>query len=291
MCGISTDITERKQADKALRDSEALYHSLVESLPFCLFRKDCAGRFVFVNQAFREELKRPLAAILGKTDLDLYPAEMAQKYRKDDQHVMETGEMFVDIEEHPNPDGRKSYVRVLKAPLRDSHKETIGVQGIFWDITDHKRAEKELERTQAEFRVARSIQQKLFPTTTPRVAGMDIGSDTFGFDISGASYPAEAIGGDYYDYLALRDGCLGIAIGDVSGHGVGPALLMAEVRAYPARLRPHEPRPGGDPAPGQQRHSAGHRGRSLHHAAFGSTGSAQPMFHLRQRGAFDRLHF
>ncbi len=150
----------------------------------------------------------------------------------DDQRVIETREVFEDIEEHPGDDGDKSYVRILKAPLYDSRQEVIGMQGIFWDITDRKRAEEELARTAAEFRVARRIQQKLFPTATPVVAGMDISSATYGFDIGGASYPAEAIGGDYYDYLPLLDGSLGVAIGDVSGHGVGPALLMAEVRAY-----------------------------------------------------------
>ncbi len=60
---------------------------------------------------------------------------------------------------------------------------------------------------------------------------MEIGVARFGIDAGGASYPAEAIGGDYYDFIALLDGSLGVAIGDVSGHGVGPALFMAEARA------------------------------------------------------------
>ncbi len=81
----------------------------------------------------------------------------------------------------------------------------------------------EAERLRSEIRVARQIQQKLFPAAPLPLAG---------FDISGASYPAEATGGDYFDYIPLRDGCLGVVIGDVSGHGFGPALLMAQLRAY-----------------------------------------------------------
>ncbi len=81
----------------------------------------------------------------------------------------------------------------------------------------------EQERLREEIRLARLIQQKLFPVAPLPTAG---------FDISGASYPAEATGGDYFDYIPMRDGGLGVVIGDVSGHGFGPALLMAELRAY-----------------------------------------------------------
>src|SRR5581483_6446967 len=81
----------------------------------------------------------------------------------------------------------------------------------------------EAERLRAEMRIARQIQQKLFPVAPLPLPG---------FDISGASHPAEATGGDYFDYIPLRDGGLGVVIGDVSGHGYGPALLMAQLRAY-----------------------------------------------------------
>src|SRR6185369_7353340 len=88
---------------------------------------------------------------------------------------------------------------------------------------ERKRAEEELLETQEQFRVAREIQQRLFPKSSPPAGP---------FDIAGASYPAEATGGDYYDYLPMVDGCVGIVVADVTGHGVGPALLMAETRAY-----------------------------------------------------------
>jgi serine phosphatase RsbU (regulator of sigma subunit) len=91
------------------------------------------------------------------------------------------------------------------------------------DITERKRAERELLEHQEQFRIAREIQQRLFPKNAPALPG---------FDIGGASYPTEATGGDYFDYLPMLQGRLGIVVGDVTGHGVGPAMLMAETRAY-----------------------------------------------------------
>jgi serine phosphatase RsbU (regulator of sigma subunit) len=81
----------------------------------------------------------------------------------------------------------------------------------------------EQERLREEIRLARVIQQKLFAVAPLPSAA---------FDISGASSPAEATGGDYFDYIPMRDGSLAVVIGDVSGHGFGPALLMAELRAF-----------------------------------------------------------
>jgi sigma-B regulation protein RsbU (phosphoserine phosphatase) len=232
VCGISMDISDRKKWERALLDSEALYQSLVESLPVCILRKDVHGRLTFANRAFCRDLGKRAGEVLGKTDLDFYPEELARKYVADDCRVMETGELFAAVESHQTADGTRKYVEVIKSPLRDSLGQTIGTQALFWDVTARKLAEEELARTGAEFRVARRIQQKLFPSAAPRVQGMEVAGASYSFDIGGASYPAEAIGGDYYDYLSLSDGCLGVAIGDVSGHGIGPALLMAEMRAY-----------------------------------------------------------
>jgi serine phosphatase RsbU (regulator of sigma subunit) len=86
---------------------------------------------------------------------------------------------------------------------------------------ERRRAEE--ERMQLRFRIAREVQQKLFPAAPPSCPG---------FEISGTSHPAEHTGGDYFDYFPLADGGVAVAIGDVCGHGFGPALLMAATRAY-----------------------------------------------------------
>ena len=88
---------------------------------------------------------------------------------------------------------------------------------------DEAQRQLEAEKHLQDVRAARVVQQLLFPhepSTYP------------GFDIAGASYPADATGGDYFDYIPTPEGFLDVVIGDVSGHGLGPALLMSSTRAY-----------------------------------------------------------
>jgi PAS domain S-box-containing protein len=136
---------ERAKARHELRESEALNHSLVENLPLNLFRKDCDSRFEFANQGFCDDIGMPLDALLGKTDFDIFPEEIAAKYIQDDRRVIETGKVFEDVEAHPETDGSTIYVQVMKSPVRDSKGEVIGVQGMFWDVTARHRAEEQLK--------------------------------------------------------------------------------------------------------------------------------------------------
>ncbi|HWB11133.1 MAG TPA: PAS domain S-box protein [Pirellulales bacterium] len=142
------DISERKRAEQALRHSEALYHSLVENLPMNVFRKDPQGRFTFANRLFCETLGATNEGVIGKTDFDFYQAELAGKYCRDDQQVIETGRVLEAIEEHQKPDGSKLYVQVLKTPLRDSEGRIVGTQGMFWDVSARKQTEEALRESQ-----------------------------------------------------------------------------------------------------------------------------------------------
>jgi two-component system, NtrC family, sensor kinase len=144
LANLESELAERLRVEDALRASEGFHHSLVESLPQSILRKDVDGRFTFVNQRFCKSLNLPFDQIIGKTDFDFFPKALAEKYRRDDRRVIETGSVFETVEEHVTPQGEKLYVHVIKTPLRDAQGIVIGVQGIFWDVTERKRAEEQL---------------------------------------------------------------------------------------------------------------------------------------------------
>ncbi len=135
---------ERRQAETALREAEVFYFSLVESLPQSILRKDVDGRFTFVNQRFCTELNRTFEEIIGKTDFDFFPSELAEKYRGDDHWVMQTGTTLDVVEKHVTPTGSVLYVQTMKTPLLGPDGKVIGLQGIFWDVTERQCAEERL---------------------------------------------------------------------------------------------------------------------------------------------------
>jgi PAS domain S-box-containing protein len=145
---------ERRKAEEALRESEALYHSLVETLPLGVWRKDLDGRFIFGNRRFCESLGHTLDDIINKTDFDFFPPNLAEKYRQDDMRVHRTGTIYATAEDHVTATGDKLFVEVVKSPIFDAAGKVVGTQGIFWDVTERKRVEEELRKSRERFELA-----------------------------------------------------------------------------------------------------------------------------------------
>jgi len=142
ICGISTDITARKHAEETLRESESKYRMLLESLPQRIFYKDANSRYVSCNKQYSCDLGINSDEIMGKTDYDFFPKEMADKYIADDRRIMQSGKTE-DIEEKYVKDGREYFVQTVKTPVTDEGGKVMGILGIFWDITEKVNLQKE----------------------------------------------------------------------------------------------------------------------------------------------------
>ena len=259
--GTVEDITQRRDAEEMVRQSEALYHSLVETLPQNIFRKDLECRFTFANQQFCKTLGRPLEAIVGKTDFDFFPKELAEKYQRDDRQVIETGQPYETVEEHQPPGGSKLFVQVVKTPLYEANGGIIGLQAIFWDITQQRMAEQEIRRANAalaqsraeiqaknlqmedDLKMAREIQLAILPQQYPTFPRPE---DPSGSTLHFAHryFPTGSVGGDFFTLSALSENQAGVFLCDVAGHGVRSALVTAMIRALVEELKPLALQPG-----------------------------------------------
>ena len=143
------DITERKRAEETLRQSEARYRTLVENIPQKIFMKNRDYRFMSINENFARDLGFRPEEVVGKMDTDLFTPELADKYRADDVRIMETGQTE-ELEERYFQEDKETWVNTIKTPVRDANGEIVGLLGIFWDITERKRAQKALEKTTAD---------------------------------------------------------------------------------------------------------------------------------------------
>jgi len=259
--GTVEDITQRQSAEEKLKYSEALYHSLVETLPQNIFRKDLQHRFTFANQQFCKTLGVSLDLIVGKTDFDFFPAELARKYQEDDRSVIEHGESYETVEEHQAPGHTKMYVQVVKTPLRDADGRIIGLQAIFWDITQQRLADERIRKANAELaqsrselreknqqmeddlQMARDIQLTMLPQQYPSFTPSPDSKES-AFEFAHRYLPTGSVGGDFFTISALSDAQAGVFLCDVAGHGVRSALITAMIRALVEELRPISGNPG-----------------------------------------------
>ncbi len=149
---IILDITKRREAEKAIRNSQLLYESLVEHLPQYIIRKDLEGRFVYANDRFCKLVNRTIDKVIGKTDFDISPRELAEKFWASDRQVVETGKTYESVQENTRADGEKLFERIIKTPVYDSAGQIVGVQRIFWDVTESKLAEQVLFQSEERYR-------------------------------------------------------------------------------------------------------------------------------------------
>jgi PAS domain S-box-containing protein len=131
--------------------SDRELQSILDNSTAVIQVKDLTGRYVRINRRFEEVFGLDRSQILGKTDHDLFPKEIADRFRANDQIVAETGRPLQFEETAPHQDGPHAYISI-KFPLFDDAGEVYATAGIFTDITDRKRAEEKLRESEKLFR-------------------------------------------------------------------------------------------------------------------------------------------
>lgn len=144
MVGIISDITARKKAENELLESQQRLQSILDYSPSSIYLKDLGGKIVLANQQFAKIFKRPLKEILGKTNFDLVPFEVAEGFLLNDRKVIESKRALETEESGHFEDGYHTYI-TAKFPIFDSEGNIKYLGGISTDISDRKEFEKSLQ--------------------------------------------------------------------------------------------------------------------------------------------------
>ncbi|MFK8112354.1 MAG: response regulator [Rubripirellula sp.] len=124
----------------------ATFESLVNTLPISLLIKDISGQRLFANETYLTLRGMTLENVVGKRDQDLFPPDIAQRYIADDQVVIRSGDTIRGVEQTIDTDGNRRWIERVKSPIVDRKAGTvIGVQLLFWDVTERVIAERELK--------------------------------------------------------------------------------------------------------------------------------------------------
>ena len=213
----------RRKAIKELRESETRHRTLIENASDIIVVLNSKGVVSFISPACEKVLGKKEDDFIGKDWFQF--AEESFRLKIKNEYFRSLSQKLVSFSFEGRFIDANGDSRVLDATAQNLLNDEA-IEGVVLnvrDVTERLKSQAAIRDSAEEFRVAREIQQHLFPKQAPIIEG---------FDIAGASSPAAATGGDYFDYLKTTDGQLVLAVADVSGHGAGPAMLMAETRAY-----------------------------------------------------------
>ena len=151
---IIRDIGERKQTEEIQRQEHILLRTVIDNIPDAVYIKDSSGRKTLTNRIDLENIGiASEAQILGKTDWELFPPDVAARFDADDQVVLKSGQPVLNREELlVTVEGQESWLRTSKLPLRDENGSIVGLLGIGHDITERKQVEEKLIASEVRYR-------------------------------------------------------------------------------------------------------------------------------------------
>lgn len=158
--GVFRDITEIKQAQNKIKESEELFKALLNNAPLPIFYKDINGKYIGCNEEFEKFMGLPESEIVGRTVYDIAPKELADLYKEKDTELFKKGGTQIYEWKAKTKDGSVRNIIYHKAAMYDYLGNTTGLIGAIVDVTDIKRYEKILEIKQSELeRSNRDLEQ------------------------------------------------------------------------------------------------------------------------------------
>jgi PAS domain S-box-containing protein len=153
MAGSLRDVTDRKLAEDALRRSQQLLRDVADNTTAVIYVKDADGRFLFTNRRFEQLFHLTTEQIVGHTNHEIFPREIADAFRANDLQVLERNSTVEYEEQAPHQDGLHTYLSI-KFPLCDHTGTPYATCGISTDITERKRIEQTLRTHEEQLRLA-----------------------------------------------------------------------------------------------------------------------------------------
>ena len=144
--GMTTDVTVRVLERRRLESVESAYHSLADAIPMSVVRKDDKGRILSANSNYCKTFKMGLDELIGKTNFDMFPADVARRFTEKAQEVLKQREPHRTTENHVRPGNKTAYIESFTVPVLDHAGKAIGYQVIYHDISKNKHLEKAGDR-------------------------------------------------------------------------------------------------------------------------------------------------
>jgi PAS domain S-box-containing protein len=164
--GMFADITQKKEAEKAAEQIRRQQEAILSNILDIAWLKDRDSRYIAVNEPFSEACGVAAQDLVGKTDLDIWPAELARRYRRDDLEVMRT-KKSIRVEE-PMVDKRRQglyWIETVKSPILNEKNEVVGTTGIARDITERRKMEEALRQTSRALKAITECDQAMMRAT------------------------------------------------------------------------------------------------------------------------------
>jgi PAS domain S-box-containing protein len=161
--GVGIDITDRKESERALRESEQRFSRFMQHLPGLAWIKDVEGRYVYANESAEKAFGVSGDRLYGKTDEEIFPAETAEQFRAHDRRAVDTGGGIQITESLIEDDGVLHHSIVSKFPIAGADGSAYMIGGMAIDVTDQKQAEEALrQRMDFDEAVMRNMAEGLY---------------------------------------------------------------------------------------------------------------------------------